>query len=325
MEQLDSLRDLDVLVTGATGFMGSHLCARLVTAGVKLSVLVRPHSRSERMAGRPPRPKDARFLEADITDGDAVGRAVAAASPQVVFHLAALTDVRRDPTLQEPCNAVNLQGTLNLAEGLKAIPVRRVVHLGTCEEYGDGEAPFEEDAATLPVSPYSASKAAATLHMQELGRQGMLPVVVLRPFLTYGPGQDSGRFISQAIRAALENRPFPMTPGQQTREFNHIDDIVGGILRASVTPEIEGEIINLTSGDEWKLLDVAELIFRLAGSKALPDPGALTYREGEAMRFFGKTDKCRRVLGYTPKINLQDGLRDLIAWEQARRRGGAND
>jgi len=322
MDRHESIRDLRVLVTGATGFMGSHLCARLAAEGAELSVLVRPGRRGAPVAGRPSLPPASRILEADITDPIALERNLSAGSIDVVFHLAALTDVRRDPALLESMNAVNLQGTMNLAACLKNRSVRRVVHLGTCEEYGDGTAPFEEEAAARPVSPYSVSKSAATLHMQELGRSGALPVVVVRPFLTYGRGQDSGRFLYQAIEAALENRSFPMTPGEQTREFNHIEDVLDGMLLAAVLPGLEGEIINLASGDERRLRDVADLVFSLAGSKSGPEPGALPYRDGEAMRFFGSTKKCRQLLGYAPKTRLEEGLADLIAWERHRRKGG---
>ena len=322
MNRSGSLKRRKVLVTGAAGFLASHLCALLGREEACLFALLRPGgSRPGAVPGRPALPKGTVILEADLRDGPALTRRVRDAAPEVVFHLAALTDVRRDPALEPPCRAVNLQGTKHLAEALVGLKVKRVVHFGTCEEYGDGKAPFREDHPVRPVSPYSASKAEASLFMAALGRRGALPVTVLRPFLAYGPGQSAERFLAACIDAALADRPFPMTPGEQTREFDHVEDLVEGARTAAVIPGIEGEIINLACGEEHRLLDVAEAVYRLAGAEARPLPGALPYRQGEAMRFFGHTEKCRRLLGYEPRIHFDEGLRRLVAWTRARRLG----
>jgi UDP-glucose 4-epimerase len=176
-----------------------------------------------------------------------------------------------------------------------------------------------------PVSPYSASKAKTTGALRRLAREEGLPVVILRPFLTYGPGQRADRFIAQAIRSALRDEPLAMTPGGQTREFNHVADIARGFGLAAVAEDIEGEIINLACGDERKVGDVARLIYSLCKARTGPELGAIPYRSGEAMRFFGDTDKCRRLLGYAPSIGLEQGLADLIEWERGGMEGSNHE
>jgi nucleoside-diphosphate-sugar epimerase len=258
----------------------------------------------------------------DIREKAALEKVVMEAKPELVYHLAAHTDVSRDPGLADLCRAVNYQGTRNLVDSLRRLPPSRMVHFGSCEEYGDQPAPFFEDMTPRPVSPYSASKAESTRFIQKCCRNDRFPGVILRPFLTYGPGQARSRFLSQAIRSALQDQPLTMTPGEQTREFTFVEDLLDGILKAALVPGIEGEIINLANGEEHRLLDVARLIYRLADSTAAPAAGALPYREGEAMRFYGDTTKCRALLDYRPATSLKEGLERAIEVERAFRDGG---
>lgn len=308
MHPLEAIKGASVLVTGASGFMGRHLSRRLSVAIPRLFLAV--HQPAAFDSGE--------VLEMDLTDPGSIHLALSAARPEIVFHLAAFTDVSRDPELEERHNAVNFQGTLDLARALKNYGVKRMVHFGTCEEYGDGEVPFSESQPPRPVSPYSASKARATEALQGLWREESFPVVIVRPFLTYGPGQNRKRFLAQAIDAAIHDRALPMTPGRQTREFNHVEDVLEGVLQTAAVEGIEGEIINIACGEERRLDEVAHQVFRLAGASVGPDLGALPYREGEAMRFFGSTEKCRRLLGYKTGIHFEEGLKSLIDLERSR-------
>jgi len=322
MDFKKALKGAPVLVTGGTGFIGSWLCKRFIELEVSLFMIVRPRRRRETIPLRPDPPIAAKILEGDITDKGFIKRAVGAATPKYVFNLASFTDVSRDPSLMNECNLVNRDGALNLASALVDSGIKRLVHFGTCEEYGVQEVPFTESGQALPVSPYSRSKREATIGMLDIWRETGLAVVVLRPFLTYGPGQDPKRFISQCVRAALLGDDLPMTKGDQTREFNHVDDLVEGILSATSAPGIDGEIINLACGKEYKLLHIANLIFSLASSTGRPIPGALKYREGESMRFFGDIAKCQNLLCYKPKIPIETGLRELVKVEKSLLEGG---
>jgi dTDP-glucose 4,6-dehydratase len=300
-----------VLVTGATGFIGRHLCRALTGAGAGVTVLCRPG------AVLPPfeDPKGAcERIEGDLRDADRLRAVVPAVGASHVFHLAAATSVARGFQTAQDMIQTNVQGTVNLLEALEHTPYTCFIHTGSAEEYGAGAAPFQETAPLMPVSAYSASKAAATLFCEMYHRTMNCPVVILRPFLVYGPGQPPTRLIPQAILAALANRPFPMTTGRQTREFTYIDDLIEGFLAAAVTPEAVGQIINLGTGQPYTVLEVVHLIQKLTGRSMPLHIGALPTRPGEIMQYVCDNAKARTLLGWTPGVSLEEGLERTIAW-----------
>ncbi len=309
--------DRSVLVTGATGFIGTHLVARLLREGAQVHALVRPG----RYLRVPPEwAPGVSIVEADLSDRDALASLAAGVRPSLVFHLAAHTNVSRDVDQIEAATRANLHGTINLLQALRSFPPECTLVVGSAEEYGDQAVPFHEDMALDPRSPYSASKAAAILWSQMWHRMTGFPIVMVRPFLTYGPGQSTDRLVPQAIVAALEEREFPMTLGEQTREFTFIDDIVDGLFKAVTTPDAVGEIINLGAGDEIKIVDLVNKIFELVGSSSRPLPGAIAYREAEIWRYVAATEKAKRILNWTATTPLDDGLTTTIAWYRSRLR-----
>ncbi|MBI4552917.1 MAG: SDR family NAD(P)-dependent oxidoreductase [Candidatus Latescibacteria bacterium] len=300
-----------VLVTGATGFIGSHLCVALANTGAQVIALRRPGS-----SPRWPESLDGRveWVEADLRDVARLTEAVRAARATRVFHLAAATTVERGFQIVAEMIATNLVGTINLLRALDGTGYECFIQTGSAEEYGAGDPPFQESASLRPVSPYSASKAAATLFCEMYHRTLNCPIIILRPFLVYGPGQSPTKLIPQAIFAALANRDLPMTSGQQTREFTYIDDVIDGYLRAAVTPGAIGQTINLGTGVAYKIVDVVRLIIELTGSTMTPRVGALPDRPGEIWAYQGDHTKAQTVLGWTPAVPLPDGLRRTIAW-----------
>ena len=288
-----ALTDATVWLSGGHGFIGSRLVEAL------------------RLHGAHPV-----LFEGDIADPDAVAESVAAAAPAVLYNLAAPVNVARDPSLVELMRSTLLRGALAVHAAAAATGLRPLlVQVGTCEEYGTIEAPFAEaDEPSAPVSPYSRFKLEATRAL--LARAADDPsvrVVVARPFLTYGPGQNRPMLVPAAIDAAIGGVPFPMTSGLQTRELNYVDDTARGLLRVAGVPALEGSIINIAGGDERRVVDIASLIFELAQAPdGLLRPGALPHRGGEVARFFADTTRCREVLGHTPRVPLAEGLRRTI-------------
>ncbi len=311
-----------VFITGATGFIGSHLARRLVSQGARVSALMRPGSSTRRVTDILDRMQ---VFEGDLSDLGALQRMLATAKPRYLFHLAAYTLVDRDWAHAEIAMRVNLEGTMHLTHALSGMELTCMVNSGTCEEYGDAPPPIDEEQPAQPVSPYSVSKAAATLWCQMLHRTAQMPIVTVRPFLSYGPWQEPVRLIPQAILAAIDGKNLPMTNGEQTREFTHVDDIVDGYLRAAATPEAAGQVINLGSGMEHQVRDVVRTIFVLAQARGQPLLGAVPYRAAEIWRCVSSNAKARRILGWQPRISLEQGLRDTIAWYRNHRAaaGGA--
>ncbi|MEW6214096.1 MAG: NAD-dependent epimerase/dehydratase family protein, partial [Nitrospirota bacterium] len=236
--------------------------------------------------------------------------------PQILFHLAALKDVRRDLELIEPMIDINIKGTMNLLRGVieEKITLECFINTGSSEEYGDGSAPFNESQREIPVSPYSASKVAATYFCQMLYKTLKLPIVTLRPFLTYGPYQDTDMFIPSLIHHCLEGKDFPMTEGDQTREFTYIDDIVEAYLLAAGCPQAVGEVINIGNGIEYRIKDIAERIVSMMGNPIRLLIGALPKRHGETKHSFCSDEKAKNLLGWFPKIGLNEGLERTINW-----------
>jgi nucleoside-diphosphate-sugar epimerase len=210
----------------------------------------------------------------------------------------------------------NIKGTLNLLRGVieEKIILECFVNTGSSEEYGNGPVPFSEDQRERPVSPYSASKVAATYFCQMIYRSMGLPIVTLRPFLVYGPNQDTDMFIPSLIQHCLEGKDFPMTEGDQTREFNYIDDIIEAYFLAASCPQAAGEVINIGNGIEYRIKDVAEKIVDMMGNPIKLLIGALPKRPGEAKHFFCSNEKTREILVWSPKISLDEGLARTITW-----------
>ena len=294
-----------VLVTGASGFLGRAVLALLQQAGAE--AFGTWHSR--------PLPADVPGEPLDLPGGG--GPLVRRMRPEVVLHLAAPVTVDRDPALLDLMRRGILEGTLELAQACASVSAR-LVAVGTCEEYGDGAAPFREDQAARPVSPYSAMKAAATHAVTMLTRTTGLDAVVVRPFRAYGPG-DLRSVVAAACQRALAGQAFEMTDGAQVREWNHVDAIAAGVLAAGAHPEVRGRVLNLGGGERRSVRGLVEAVYRLAGADPdLVRPGALPRRKGEVDRFWGDHAAAEALWGPLPQPALDEGLADTLAWHRER-------
>lgn len=308
-----TLSNLKVLVTGISGFIGSHLARRLGEEGAEVHGLVRSSSNLWRIQDLN---NQINLHYADLSDSESVKKAVQAIKPKKVFHLAAYVDVSRSFEVVDEMVEVNIKGTLNLLRALEGTGYDCFINTGTSEEYGDNPAPFREDQTPNPVSLYSASKVATTMFCQMLHKTLGLPILTLRPFLTYGPGQESNMLIPSLMKKVLKGEALEMTKGEQTREFNYVDDIVDGFIKASISPEAVGEIINIGNGLEYKIREVVEMVLKLVNSPIKPNLGALAYRPGETWHFYCDNTKARKILCWEPKVDLEDGLKRTINWFQ---------
>lgn len=296
-----------ILLTGASGFLGTALRDTLASEGHT----VFGTSTSGSNLGKSP------CFRWDLTDTEAIQPIVEESEPDQVVHLAAPINLRRDPSLYSSMHRCIVQGGQALALACEAhgIPL---IAAGTCEEYGAQEGPYAETMDAPGVSPYSIAKAEFTQWLLDRHASSKLEATVVRPFLTYGPGQQSPRLIPSAIQAALSGQEFLTTEGKQTREFNYITDMVNGFM-AVLRSNVSGEILNLGGGPEHSIQEVIECIFSTADA----DPnqvnwGALPYREGEVQRFVGNHTKTENLLNFRAKIGLEEGLRATIAWWRER-------
>jgi len=306
-------RNKRVLITGSGGFIGCHLTRRLLNEGAEIHLFLKQNTDKSRI-------KDLlgniTIWDGDLRDYSSVSSCLRNSSPQIIFHLAALLDVRRDSELIEPLIDINIRGSLNLLRGVikNNLSLEYFINTGTSEEYGNGSVPFREDQREKPVSPYSASKVAVSYFCQMLHRSMNIPVVTLRPFLTYGPAQSTDMFLPSLIHHCIEGKDYAMTKGDQTREFNFIDDVIEAYLLAAQSPQARGEIINVGNGIEYKIRDVAKKIVDMMGNPIKLLIGALPKRPGESEHFFCDNEKARNILGWAPKVSLEEGLKRTIRW-----------
>jgi CDP-4-dehydro-6-deoxyglucose reductase, E1 len=298
-----SLKGKRVLVTGATGFIGSHLVKRLITEGARVTAFTR-HTSDRRRLRSVLTEIDVR--EVDIRTFGAVSGEIDKVRPEIVFHLSA--EGVTEPFL--PHNLAlraNLDGTVNVVRAAVHAGAQRIIHTGTSHEYGDRAS----DGMLDPISPYAASKAAAWAFCRMYYRTEGWPIVTLRLFQVFGPGQES-TLVPSAIEAGLNGHIFPTTPGEQIRDWVYVEDVVDAYLHAAVVEGIEGETFDIGTGNGTRVRDVVEEIFRHFAD-GHPNIGALPYRPGEVWSQVAKIDHARSKLGWQAQISLPEGLSRTIS------------
>jgi nucleoside-diphosphate-sugar epimerase len=301
-----------VLVTGAAGFIGSHLCRRLAAEGhevVGLDDL--SEGTLENLVGAP----GMGFERVDVRDADAVGSAARGCS--AILHHAAMKSVQRSVREPRVFDDVNVRGTLNVLEAARQTGAR-VVFASSSSVYGDQERfPVTEDMEPRPRSPYAATKHAGEAYCRAWWDGFGVPTISLRYFNVYGPGQDPASeyaaVIPKFIVACLTGvRPVIHGDGEQSRDFTYIDDVVETNLQALAAPEYAlGRTFNVAGGRPPTSVNrVLALVARLTGRD--PDPIHEAPREGDIRRSEADISAARSAIGYEPKIDIEEGLRRTV-------------
>ena len=308
---------MKVLVTGAAGFIGGHLCEALLEEGHEVVGLDDFSSGKRENAALLARHAKFSLVEGTIADPFSVARAVAGSSR--VFHLAAIPSVPLSMAEPERTTAVNIGGTVNVLEQAHNAGVARVVLACSCAAYGDGpEQPKHESLQPRPMSPYAAQKIACELLAQTWTRAYGLPCVALRFFNVYGPRQDPRSEYAAAIprfttRLLAGERPIVFGDGLQTRDFVHVSDVVRANQLAAVAAKAPGEVINVASGRSSSLVElIATLREAIGGSARDIAIEHQAPRAGDLRESSADISKARDLLGYQPKIQLPEGLKGVV-------------
>lgn len=304
------------LVTGAGGFIGSHLTERLVKEGVEVRALVHYNSRNDwgHLEFLPADVKSAiEVVTGDIQDPFAVRTAVKGCD--TVFHLSSLIAIPFSYVAPQSYVATNINGALNVMQAARDEGVQKVVHTSTSECYGTAiYVPIDEKHPLQGQSPYSASKIGADMIAESYQRSFDLPVAIVRPFNTFGPRQSARAFIPNVIVQALASNQVRVGSLHPTRDMNFVLDTIEGFLAVARSPKSVGQVINIGSGREITMQDLANLIISLIGRKVeLVSEGARIRPENsEVERLLCDNSKARELLGWTPKHTLDGGLRATI-------------
>lgn len=308
-----------VLVTGADGFIGSHLSERLLSRGAEVRALVLYNSFGQ-SGWLDTLPKETR-AQIEIVSGDirdpyrtrAIMRDV-----EIVFHLASLIAIPYSYCAPESYVATNVSGTLHVLQGALGEHVKRVVHVSTSEVYGSARnIPMDEDHPLSAQSPYAASKIAADQLAISFRRTYGLDVTIARPFNTFGPRQSARAIIPTIITQVLSGRgPIQLGSTTPLRDFTHVDDIVEGLIAVAEHENTAGETINLGSGAEISIGDLVQRISVIAGKtvKVVSDARRVRPPESEVDRLLCDNRKAASMLGWKPTVSLDDGLRLTIDW-----------
>jgi NAD dependent epimerase/dehydratase len=308
----------NVLVTGAGGFIGSHLAEKLARQGGSVRAFVRYTSRGDHGWLESIDPHvlgDIDVFRGDLANPEAVAAAVE--GREVVLHLGALIPIPYSYRHPREFVTANVEGTLNVLEAARRAGVSRIVHASTSEVYGTAQSvPIHEDHRLHPQSPYAATKVAADQIALSYQRSFGTPVVIVRPFNTYGPRQSARAVIPTIVSQALARDVIELGATETTRDFLYVGDSVTGMLRAAAAAGVEGDVINLGTGVEVSIGEVVERVLRLLG-RNLPlarDEQRLRPPDSEVERLVADTDKARRLLGWEPEVNLDEGLQRTIDW-----------
>lgn len=303
-----------ILVTGASGFIGSHLCERLAHENELVALddfSIGPRENLASLEGR----EGVRILRADITDLDACRNATRGVD--VVFHLA-ISCLRTSLGNPQQSHDVNAGGSLQVCRAAQEAGVERFVYVSSSEIYGTAATvPMAESHPCKPMTVYGASKLAGELYALAYHRTYGLPVSVVRPFNTYGPREPyqgaRAEVIPRFILSLLAGQP-PVVygDGTQTRDFTFVEDTVTGLVAAGGCDALVGDVVNLAFGREASILRVAELLAGLIGQDLGPVHQA--ERPGDVDRHFADTSKARELFGFEPNTDLETGLGRTLEW-----------
>jgi len=305
------------LVTGAGGFIASHLTERLVRAGADVRAFVRYNSRND-VGMLKYLPADV-FSQLDLIYGD-LRDPEAVRGADTVFHLGALIAIPYSYVHPREVIDVNVMGTLNVLSAARDFEVRRVVHTSTSEVYGTAQyVPIDEKHPLQGQSPYSASKIGADRIAESFFRSFNLPVCTLRPFNTYGPRQSARAVIPTIIVQALTRNQIKLGSLDPSRDFTFVSDTAEGFVQMAQAENALGEEINLGNDNAIRIGDLAQKILRLM-DQDLPivaDAQRIRPAKSEVMKLWASNEKAQKILGWRPRVSLDDGLRAVIDWVSA--------
>jgi len=305
-----------VLVTGAGGFIGSHLAERLVALGAQVRALVHYNALGAKgWLDSSTLAREMEIVAGDVCDRDSVRQAMR--EEQVVFHLAALIAIPYSYVAPASYVRTNIEGTLNVLQAARDASVACVVHTSTSEVYGTArQVPITESHPLQGQSPYAASKIGADKIAEAFHLSYGVPVVTVRPFNAFGPRQSARAVVPTIVTQCLAGGPVRLGNTVPTRDLNYVSDTVEGFVLAASSTSAIGRTINIGSGQEISISSLVELIARLSGCDIATqvDDARVRPATSEVMRLVADSTLARTLMGWKPAVGLEEGLSRTIEW-----------
>ena len=317
-EICDPMKNKSIFITGAGGFIGSHLTEKLVKDGNDVKAFVRYNSRNDwgMLEQVPEELLDSiEIINGDLRDPNAVNNAVK--DTEIVFHLASLIAIPYSYVNPREVIETNIMGTLNVLNASKDNEIDKIVHTSTSEVYGSAKyVPINEDHPLQGQSPYSASKIGADKIAESYYRSFELPVATIRPFNTYGPRQSARAVIPTIISQALAQDKIQLGSLEPTRDYTYVLDTVRAFIKIAESTKSNGEVINVGSNFEVSIGKLAEKIFSLLDKniKIITDSNRIRPKDSEVERLWCDNTKAKEILKWEPKISIEEGLENVILW-----------
>ena len=307
-----------VLVTGAGGFMGSHLAEYLAELGAHVKAFVRYNSRNDwGLLELVPRQRldKSEVVTGDLRDADAIQHVTDGV--EVIFHLGSLIAIPYSYIHPRETIETNVLGTLNVLTAARKKGIEKIIHTSTSEVYGTAQyVPIDEKHPLQGQSPYSASKIGADMIADSFHRSFEVPLTIIRPFNTFGPRQSARAVIPTIIVQTLTKERILLGSLHPTRDYTYIDDIVEAFVKAAESSSLPGEVINIGSNFEISIGDIAKKVTAMVGKNigVVTDSKRTRPEKSEVERLWCDNSKAKRLLGWQPKIGFDEGLERTIKW-----------
>lgn len=309
---MSSWKDKKVLVTGGAGFLGSEVTKQLCEMNANVTIL------DDFSSGKMEYIKklgDLKILKGNICDKEDVSKALK--NQELVIHLAALPFIPDSYYYPEEFFKVNAMGTVNIMlEAIQSETVKKFIHISSSEVYGTAKyVPMDENHPTCPHSTYAVSKLAGDRAVFTMHKEHDFPTVIVRPFNSYGPNITQPYIIPEIVLQLLAmNNPIRLGNIESARDFTYVEDTAQAIIMASTSKKAIGETINIGSGREIKIRDLTFLMAKLLGKQVKIETDSTRFRPFDVERLCCNYAKAKKILGWEPKVSLEDGLRKTIKW-----------
>ena len=311
-----SLKNKKVFVTGAGGFIGSHLCSKLVKEGAVVTAMLHYNSRSDW--------SNLEFINTEIKKSlyvvkgnieDSSFMDLQTKGQDIIFHLAALIGIPY--SYEAPLSYVktNIQGTVNVLESARKNEIPLIINTSTSETYGTAQyTPIDELHPMQGQSPYSASKISADKLSEAYYNSFETPVITVRPFNTYGPRQSSRAVIPTIISQLLTEKNLSLGDLSPVRDFTYVEDTVDGFINAAIYNKHIGEVINLGYGKAASIGEISKIIMEIMGinKEIISDHSRIRPKDSEVMNLISNNSKAKNLINWEPKIDLRKGLMKTI-------------